>query len=62
MNLIGRNGVFNTSEDGAWGEKYAGKKCIVLDYDDEVSRTGIIVRFEDGQKLVIGVDEFTVDD
>jgi len=59
MNLVGRTGVFNNEDDGAWGKTYGGKKCTVLGYDDEETQAGLVVRFEDGQVLVITVEEFT---
>lgn len=57
MELIGKKGIFNASEDKAWGS-YAGKECVVIKYDDVVKQDAVLVEFEDGVKLTIGVDEF----
>lgn len=59
MNYIGKIGIFNNYEDGAWGELYAGKRCRVVEYDDEVWKDGLLVIFDDGQMLTITTDEFT---
>lgn len=59
MNLVGKKGIFNAYDDTAWGELYAGKECTVLDYDDVLKKDGLIVIFNDGQRLAIQVDEFT---
>lgn len=59
MELIGKRGVFNAYEDLAWGS-YAGKVCTVIKYDDEIVKYEILVEFDDGVRLTIGVDEFNV--
>ena len=56
MELIGKKGIFNASEDKAWGS-YAEKECVVIEYDDE-SKNGLLIEFEDGVRITITTDEF----
>lgn len=59
-NLIGKEGVFTSYEDGAWSELYAGKKCKIIEatilYKNEIGGE-LLVEFEDGQRLTTGIDE-----
>ena len=60
-NLVGKEGVFTSYDDAVWGEKYAGKKCTVIEatinYNDEVGGELKVV-FEDSQELTMGLNEF----
>ena len=59
MDYIGKIGVFNNYDDTAWGERYAGERCRVVEYDDVIQKDGLLVIFDDGQMLTITIEEFT---
>lgn len=58
MSLVGKIGVFTSEDDTAWGDKYANKQCTVIRHIEYTPVDELLVEFEDGQRLVFGVDEF----
>lgn len=62
MDLVGKVGVFIPVGDGVWEELYGNKICTVIELEEyEYSNSyGVLVEFEDGKKITIADDEFTV--
>lgn len=60
MSLVGKVGVFKPSGKGKWEEEYGNTQCTIVEEEGEPSDItyGLKVEFEDGKRIVIGVDEF----
>lgn len=60
---IGKRGIFTSYDDKVWGEKYGGKEATIVKLED-VKNDGeyfeLKIRFDDGQELIIGNDEFNL--
>lgn len=59
--MIGKKGKFTSTTDVAWGKTYGGKDCVVVGGETFSDGWGeLLIRFEDGVELTVGLDEFSV--